>query len=114
MMKTIFKILICLLPALSLAQQTLKGNVLDNKGQPLPGVTILEKGTNNGTTADFDGNYTLTLSKKNATLVYSYLGFATQEIDVSGKTEINIMLMEDASQLEEVVVVGYGELNKKT
>ena len=103
----------CLFPVFAFAQNIIKGNVTDNTGQPLPGVAILEKGTNNGTTADFDGNYALTLSKKNAILVYSYLGFATQEIDVSGKTEMNIILMEDASQLEEVVVVGYGELSKK-
>jgi len=96
-----------------LAQRTLKGTVLDNKGQPLPGVTILEKGTNNGSTTDFDGNYTLTLTKKNPTVIYSYIGFATQEINVAEKTEINVMMLEDASQLEEVVVIGYGELNKK-
>jgi TonB-linked SusC/RagA family outer membrane protein len=105
--------LVFLLPSFVMAQQAITGKVTDNQGQPLPGVSILEKGTTNGTASDFDGNYELTPQKKSATLVYSYLGFATQEIVVSGKTEINIMLMEDASQLDEVVVVGYGELNKK-
>jgi len=105
--------LIFLLPSFVMAQQAIRGKVTDNKGQPLPGVSILEKGTTNGTSTDFDGNYKLTPKKKSAILVYTYLGFATQEIDVSGKTEINIMLMEAASQLEEVVIVGYGTVNKK-
>ena len=106
-------VLFCLFSAFVFAQQTITGNITDVSGQTIPGVSILEKGTTNGTMSDFDGNYKLTLTKKNATLVYSYLGFATQEIKVLKKTKINIIMIEDATQLDEIVVVGYGTLNKK-
>jgi iron complex outermembrane receptor protein len=60
------------------AQQTISGSVTDETG-PLPGVTIVEKGTSNGTTSDFDGNFTITVADENSTLVFSYIGFITQE-----------------------------------
>lgn len=86
----------------------LTGKVLDANGLPLPGANILEKGTSNGTQTDFDGKFGLTLTDENATLVVSYVGFATQEVNVSGQSTISISLEEDAAALDEVVLVGYG------
>ncbi len=87
-------------------QSTVTGTVTDDTGTPLPGASIIEKGTTNGTQTDFDGNYTIDVGE-DATLVFSYIGFATQEIAVNGQSTINVTLSEDASQLEEVVVTGY-------
>ncbi|TMM56319.1 TonB-dependent receptor [Maribacter algarum] len=88
-------------------QSTVTGTVSDSNG-PLPGASVVEKGTTNGTQTDFDGNYSLELSNPDAVLVVSYIGHATQEIPVGNQTVINIALLEDASKLDEVVVVGYG------
>ncbi|MBT8308685.1 MAG: SusC/RagA family TonB-linked outer membrane protein, partial [Maribacter sp.] len=87
-------------------QSTVTGTVTDNTGSPLPGASVVEKGTTNGTQTDFDGNFTIEVGD-DATLVISYIGFATQEIAVNGQSTINVTLAEDASQLEEVVVTGY-------
>jgi len=95
------------------AQQSLSGSVVDGAG-PLPGVTIIEKGTNNGTTSDFDGNYTLTTSGQDAVLVFTYIGFLTQEIPVGTSSTIDVQLIEDVQGLEEVVVTGYGTQKKAT
>lgn len=73
---------------------------------------MLEKGTKNGTSTDFDGKYSFTVSTSNATLVISYVGFATQEILISGKSEVNITLKAELESLNEVVVVGYGTVKK--
>lgn len=94
------------------AQTTVSGNITDNSG-PLPGVTILEKGTTNGTVSDFDGNYTLSIENQNAVLVFSYLGFLTQEVSAS-EDEINIIMEVGSDDLEEVVVTGYGSQRKAT
>ena len=95
------------------AQQSLSGSVVDGAG-PLPGVTIIEKGTNNGTTSDFDGNYTLTASSQDAVLVFTYIGFLTQEIPVGTSSSLDVQLIEDVQGLEEVVVTGYGTQKKAT
>ncbi|MDA9587459.1 carboxypeptidase-like regulatory domain-containing protein [Flavobacteriaceae bacterium] len=73
------------------AQTTISGNITDSSG-PLPGVTILEKGTTNGTVSDFDGNYTLSVANQNSVLVFSYIGFLTQEItsDESGALDVQM------------------------
>lgn len=89
------------------AQDNVTGVVTDEFGGPLPGSTVQIKGTSNGTTTDFDGNYTISASASDVLLV-SYLGYSTQEIPVNGRSTINIELKEDATQLEDVVVVGYG------
>lgn len=91
----------------------ISGTIVDASGVPLPGATVIEKGTNNGTQTDFDGNYSLTLTDQNATILVSFMGFATQEISVNGRPEIDIVLKEDAAALEEVVVVGYGKVKKR-
>ena len=89
-------------------ENTVSGTVTDASGGALPGVTIVIKGTTKGTTTDTDGNYSLPNVPDNATLVFSFVGMATQEIPVSGKAVINVELAGDAIGLEEVVAVGYG------
>ncbi|WP_291871281.1 SusC/RagA family TonB-linked outer membrane protein [Maribacter sp.] len=87
--------------------KTVSGTVSDNSGTPLPGVNVIEKGTANGTSTDFDGNYTLNVSD-NAVLSFSYLGFSTQDVLVAGKSVLNISMEEDAEMLGEVVVTALG------
>lgn len=89
------------------------GTVVDSYGQPLPGVNIIQKGTNNGTVSDFDGNYQLEISESDVILVFSYVGFQTVEENVSARRTINITLKESVNNLEEVVLVGYGSSTKK-
>ncbi|WP_222942388.1 SusC/RagA family TonB-linked outer membrane protein [Arenibacter arenosicollis] len=92
----------------SWAQTTVSGTVSDEQNVPLPGATVLEKGTKNGTTTDFDGNFTIQVADANATLAVSFLGYATSEIPLNGQSNVSISLQEDSSLLDEVVVVGYG------
>jgi TonB-linked SusC/RagA family outer membrane protein len=91
-----------------------KGTVTDDKGKPLPGVTVLEKGTTNGTVTNAAGNYTLKVANPDAVLVFSFIGFDSQEQRVGSQTTIDIKLMEKLSDLNEVVVVGYGHQKKIT
>lgn len=104
-----------LLSTFVLAQDNIavSGTVTDNQGQPLPGASVVLKGTTVGVQTDFDGNYTLADIPGNGTLVFSYIGFTTQEVPVNGRTTINVALEEDTQALDEVVVVGYGELKVK-
>jgi TonB-linked SusC/RagA family outer membrane protein len=89
------------------------GKVTSEEGnQPLPGVNVIVKGTTTGTVTDVNGDYSITVPDKNAVLVFSFIGFITQEIAVDGKTVIDISLGEDAQQLDEIVVVGFGEQKK--
>lgn len=98
----------------SFSQTTLTGLVKDNTNEPLFGVTVLIKGTSQGVTTNFDGIYEFTTKiPENAVLVFSYLGMKTIEIPVDGKTTIDVVLEENLSELEEVVVVGYGSQVKK-
>ena len=92
----------------SWAQTTVSGTVSDEQNVPLPGATVLEKGTKNGTTTDFDGNFTIQVSDANAVLAVSFLGYATKELPLNGQSTVSISLQEDSSLLDEVVVVGYG------
>ncbi|MBO0323635.1 TonB-dependent receptor [Muricauda sp. CAU 1633] len=94
-------------------QFQVNGTIVDDQGTPLPGANVVEKGTTNGVTADFDGNFSLTVANDNATLVISYIGFATKEIAVNGQSSINVTLLESAAGLDEVVIVGYGRSVKK-
>ncbi|PCJ93357.1 MAG: SusC/RagA family TonB-linked outer membrane protein [Flavobacteriaceae bacterium] len=94
-------------------QKTITGTVVEaGTNSPLPGVNIIEKGTTNGVSADFDGNFSISVSGNDAILEISYIGFLTQEIQVGTQTQISVELTEDAAQLEEVVVVGYGTVKK--
>jgi iron complex outermembrane receptor protein len=92
----------------SWAQTTVTGTVSDEQNVPLPGATVLEKGTSNGTTTDFDGNFTIQVSDESAILAVSFLGYATKEFPLNGQTNVSVALQEDSSLLDEVVVVGYG------
>ncbi|MBU3821397.1 TonB-dependent receptor [Flavobacteriaceae bacterium XHP0103] len=96
------------------AQTTVSGTVLDEAGVPMLGVNVIEKGTNNGTNTDFDGNYSLNVSGNNAVLVFSYLGFQNKEVSVAGQSNINVTLAQDVSALSEVVVIGYGTQRKES
>lgn len=113
--KIVFLTLLCctLFSMSSFAQvQSVKGTILDEIGMPLPGVNILETGTKNGATTDFDGNYSLQVGK-GATLTVTYIGYKTQTIEVGSKSTININLVPDLQQLEETVIIGYGSVKKK-
>ncbi len=96
----------------STQQISVTGRVADANGHPLPGANIIEKGTTNGTQADFDGEFSLELKRKSAVLVISYLGYASQEIAITNQKELAIRLIEGAAGLDEVVVVGYGTQSK--
>ena len=93
-------------------QNTVTGTVTDENGTPLPGASIVEKGTTNGTQTDFDGNFSIEVSDKNAVLMISYIGYANQEINLDGQTGLNITMAESSASLDEVVVVGYGTTKK--
>ena len=93
------------------AQLTVTGNVQSTTGEPLIGVNVIEKGTTNGTVTDLDGNYTLRVAK-GKTLVFSYIGFLSQEVVVNN-TKVNVTLKEDTETLDEVVVIGYGSMARK-
>ena len=96
------------------AQESISGVVKDVGGIPLPGVSIIQKGTTRGAVTDFDGNYSLELTLGEKTLVFSYLGFKTVEIPVNGRTTIDVNLEEDIASLDEVVIVGYGTQKKES
>jgi hypothetical protein len=93
----------------TIAQITITGNVVDDLGVPLPGATILEVGTSNGTTTDFDGNYSITV-EDNASISASFVGYESFTVAVAGQDQINFSL-EQGNQLEEVIVTSLG-INK--
>ncbi|MFS4467904.1 SusC/RagA family TonB-linked outer membrane protein [Maribacter sp. 2210JD10-5] len=96
----------------ALAQQQKVNGTVSDEDAPLPGVSVVVKGTSNGTVTDFDGNYTVEAQKSDV-LVFSYIGFVTKEITVGDKLTLNITLQEDVSALDEVVVIGYGTAQRK-
>ncbi|WGH76042.1 TonB-dependent receptor [Tenacibaculum tangerinum] len=114
MIRQIKLFILLFFPITMLAQSiTVSGLVTDKTtGSPLPGVNILIKGEEKGTQTDFNGNYTLNNVDTNATLVYSFIGFKTQELKASSEV-INVVLEESLSQLDEVVVIGYGSKSRK-
>ena len=114
-MKTFFNGLLLLaffVPTFLFSQTEVSGTVTDEANVPLPGVNVIIKGTTTGTSTDFDGNYTVKANNGDV-LVYSFLGFTTQEITYSAQSNINAVLAESASQLNEVVVIGYGSTTVK-
>ena len=94
-------------------QIIVNGTVTDSKGNPLPGASVIESGTDNGTTTDFDGNFSLTVDEENPTLEVTFIGFVSQNVLASGDSSINIMLMDDIAGLDEIVLTGYGSQNKR-
>lgn len=96
----------------ALAQKiTVSGTVTDKTGEPLIGASVLAKGTQQGTATDFDGNYRIDVDA-NATLVFSYVGYDTQNVAVNGRTTIDVVLSENSVMLNEVVAIGYGTVKK--
>ncbi len=106
----VFLMLSC---ASAFAQRTVTGKVTDSgDGSGIPGVNILEKGTTNGTASDFDGNFNLSVGT-NATLVFSFIGYKTQEVAVGAQSSLNVSMELDVTALSEVVVIGYGTTTVK-
>jgi TonB-linked SusC/RagA family outer membrane protein len=91
---------------------SITGIVVDKSGEPLPGASIIEKGTSNGTETDFNGNFSIAIKNKDAILVVQYLGYTKKEVTVKDKTNLKIVLIEDTSSLDEIVVIGYGSLSR--
>jgi TonB-linked SusC/RagA family outer membrane protein len=89
------------------------GKVVDKTDLPLVGVSILEKGTQNGTSTDENGRFTINVKSPNSLLQFSYIGFSPQEIGLGGKTELSVVLIENATNMDEIVVIGYGTTTKK-
>ncbi|MBI6120826.1 SusC/RagA family TonB-linked outer membrane protein [Salegentibacter maritimus] len=114
MKKTLLAFIVMFLPYIMLGQETIEiTGTVSEKGMTLPGVNIVEKGTNNGTMTDFDGNYTIN-APSDAVLVVSYMGYATKEVQVNGQSKLDIVLEQDAAALDEVVVVGYGAQKRES
>ena len=111
----LFFMLFALVVSIGTAQaQTVTGKVIDSEsGESLPGVTILLKGTTTGTFTDVNGNYSLSTSSGDDVLVISFVGYTSQEITVGSQSTINVSLVSDVSELEELVVIGYGESSIK-
>jgi len=96
------------------AQKTISGKVTEAGLETgIPGVNILVKGTTNGTTTDFDGNYLISVPEDEGVLIFSYIGYTTQEIAIGNQSLINVELEIDITQLGEIVVVGYGTQKKE-
>ena len=112
--KSLLLILTVMMTSAATAQNiTVSGTVSDEMG-PLPGVTVLLQGTTQGVTTDFDGEYVIEDVPANGVLVFSYVGFATQRVNINGRNEIDIVLEEDTEALEEVVVIGYGTQRRES
>ena len=110
-LSNIYVLLLCLTSFYGFSQQTVTGNVSDQSDNPLPGVAVVIEGTSTGTVTDFDGNYSITVNDGQI-LVFSYLGYETQRITVDTVT-LNIVMLESSSELDEVVVIGYGTAQEK-
>lgn len=111
--KTFIALVALMLAIPAFAQNVdVSGTVVDDQGEPLIGVTVMVAGTSNGTATDLDGNYALKGVPSKGKIVFSYIGYASQTIDVKGRTTINVKMSEDSKALDELVVVGYGTVKK--
>ncbi|MBT3208071.1 MAG: TonB-dependent receptor [Bacteroidetes bacterium] len=112
--KLIFSIALFLLSNSIFAQHTVKGVITDKAdGLSIPGTTVILKGTTNGTITDFEGNYSITVTKPTDTLAFSCIGYETIEIPINGRATIDVVMMVEHTELEELVVIGYGIQKKK-
>ena len=110
-----FFMLLCLFSNYLQAQETINGKTVEEfTGNSIPFVTVIEKGTSNGTTSDIDGQFSLVLKKLPTTLVFKYLGFETKEVKVSSTTDLTVTLSESAAVLEEVVITGLASSVKRS
>ena len=96
-----------------IVQILISGNVSDSNGNPLPGASVVEVGTSNGTNTDFDGNFKLAVDNESATLEVSFIGFTTQKVIANANADVNVVLAFDVAGLDEVVLTGYGSQNKR-
>lgn len=105
--------LLFLMPIFIFGQSTVTGTVTEqSSSQPLPGVNVIIKGTSQGAATDFDGNYQITANNGDI-IVFSYVGYRTLEITYNGQSPLNVQLVEDAAQLDEIVLIGYGGVKKE-
>jgi TonB-linked SusC/RagA family outer membrane protein len=111
-MKTKLLALFFLISVAGYAQDQISGKVTDENGEPLPGVNVILKNTTNGTVTDTDGTYSLSKLSENSSLVFSFIGYVTQEILVTGQSVQNVKMIPDATTMEEIVVIGYGVQKK--
>ncbi len=111
-LRTLLVALILLVGTSMAAQVPIKGVVLEPSGEPAIGASVIEKGTNSGTSTNLDGEFSLTVKSSNATLVVSYVGAETQTVALGGRTNVTIQLKDAGLNLDEVVVVGYGTMKK--
>ena len=114
MLKFFLVYLLCILPIGIYAQQQVTGQVTDNTHFGVPGVNVQLKGTTVGVITDFDGNYSIEVPNNKSVLIFSFIGYATQEISVKNRTKLDVVLKEDTQALEEVVVVGMGTQKRNT
>lgn len=114
-MLLIFALIVCNATGIAFAQSPLavSGKVTSDDGEALPGVSVVVKGTTQGTVTGVDGDFSLQVPDANSILVFSFIGFSSKEVAVNGATNLNVTLSEDAAALEEVVVIGYGERERK-
>lgn len=103
---------IMIVPARQANERQVKGTITDENGETIIGANVIEKGTTNGTVTDFDGNFTLSI-QNDAILQISYIGYLSQEINTTGSTTFDIVLLEDLKTLDEVVVIGYGSVKRR-
>jgi iron complex outermembrane receptor protein len=108
-------VLLLLLSLTALAQErAVSGKVTSaDDGAPVPGANVLEKGTSNGTTTDMDGNFRISVASESSVLVFSFVGFSSQEVAVGNQTQLNVVLQSDITTLSEVVITGYGQQEKR-
>ena len=111
---SLFSVLFFLIMSLqAFAQEkAITGKVVDEKGAPLPGVTVIIDGTTKGTITNGDGDYSLSVSSDNDVLVFSFIGYKAQKIETAGQAIINVQMEADVVNLQEVVAVGYGTMKK--
>ena len=100
--------IICSCSSMLFAQSSITGKITDESGSPLAGASVVVKGTTNGVVADARGNYSITVSDNNSVLEFSFLGYVSQDINIGGRSLINVTLAESAMELEEVVVTALG------
>ena len=107
-----FLFLLCLFSPRAMAQSIVKGTVIDEAGEPIIGASVQVQNTKTGAITDFDGNFSVEAAS-NATLLISYVGYVTETVSVQGRSNIQVVLKEDATSLNDVVVIGYGTMKKK-
>ena len=104
---------ICSTAATFAQTATVSGVVKDDTGEPVIGANVIVKGTTNGTITGIDGDFTLSNVKKSDVIVFTFIGYKTEEVKYTGQSSVNVTLKDDTELLDEVVVIGYGTVNKR-